>query len=293
MAKTSQQPLFRMPIIVRARGYRLYDRYNKRYLDLYQNNGRAILGHRVDTLQRTLKSTVNRGLLAEYPSIYDGRLEKILKLMFTDYPNFRIYKNRERAMVAISHAVGKGIYPEDIADPAMKTLSKQQRIAFWRPFLSDLPSQPRSSEHDEGTAPEQARPDFLLPILPFPGGFAPEVVCVKRDSLAEKMPPSDMISPFLVDGTVKVLSKLIKASHGINREGSEFQRLIDVFEWNRRGPYINTGLDQVAYTELFKRALNEGILLPPSEKLPIIIPREFSEGELAGFTYFVQTLSGE
>ncbi|MCF7953730.1 MAG: glutamate-1-semialdehyde aminotransferase [Spirochaetales bacterium] len=276
MAKSQEQPLYRMPVIVRARGYRLYDRYNKRYLDLYQNNGRAILGHRIESLQRTLKSTISKGLLAEYPSVYDGRLEKIVKLMFTDYANFRIYKNRERAMVAISYAVGKGVSPDDFADPAMTEIKEHQRLALWRPFLPEM----------------TVKPDFLLPILPFPGGFVPEVVCIKRGSLADKMPPSDMVSPFLVDGLVKVLSKLVQSTHGINREGSEFQRLIDVFEWTRRGPYIDTGLEQVAYVELFKRALNEGILLPPNEKNPIIIPREFSEGELSRFTYFVQTLSG-
>ena len=35
-----------IPRIRRARGYRLYDHHGRRYLDLWQNGGRSLLGHR-------------------------------------------------------------------------------------------------------------------------------------------------------------------------------------------------------------------------------------------------------
>lgn len=266
-----------MPMIVRARGYRLYDLYGKRYLDLFQNNGRAILGHRPEGLRRSLKSTVSRGLMSEYPSVYDGRLEKIVKLMFPEYDLFRIYKNRERAFGAVEHALGMQLDNEDLSDPAMEDVRPQHRAALWRPFLPEM----------------EVKPDFLFPVFPFPGSFAPEVVCVKSASMGSRMPPSDMVSPFLVDGMVKVITQLIRAIKGSKSHGSAFQRLTDVFDWQRRGPYIQTGLDSIAYAELFKKALSEGILLPPGENIPVIVPLEFSEGELEGFTRFVHQLSGE
>ncbi len=277
MTQPFHQQAFKMPMIVRARGYRLYDLYGKRYLDLFQNNGRAILGHRPEGLRRSLKSTVSRGLICEYPSVYDGRLEKVVKLLFPDYNVFRIYKNRERAFGAVEHALDLLIANEDLADPAVEDILPRHRAALWRPFLPET----------------EARPDFLFPVFPFPGSFAPEVVCVKSAAMGSRMPPSDMVSPFLADGMVKVLSQMIRSMKGARSHGSAFQRLTDVFDWKRRGPYIQTGLDPIAYGELFKKALSEGILLPPGEHIPIIVPLEFSEGELEGFTRFVHQLSGE
>lgn len=275
--RSMEQSLYKMPIVVRARGYRLYDLYGKRYIDLYQNNGRAILGHRSEGLLRSMKAVASRGLVSEYPSVYDGRLEKILKLLFPEYPVFRIYRNRERALFALGSALNLLISPDGITDPAMNDAASDVRVSYWRPFL-----------------PEMTRfPEVLLPIFPFPGSFAPEVVCLRDRSTAAMMPPSDMVSPFLLDTLIKTVTKMIKVSRGSGRKSSEFQRLMDVFEWKRRGPYINTGLDSVAYSELCKKALSEGVLLPPGEHLPMIMPREFSDGELEGFTHFVRQMTGD
>ncbi len=275
MAREIDQPTYSMPIIARARGYRLYDLHGKRYIDLFQNNGRAILGHRPEGLSQVMKSTASRGLMAEYPSVYDGRLEKILKLMFPEFLYFRLYANRERTLEALSHAVGSKITHNIIHDPAMSD-SDKGKVAFWRPFLAD-----KKFSHN-----------LLIPIMPFPGNFIPDIVCIRSKLIAAKMPPGDMISPFLIDAMVKAISLLIREMHSTVGEGSEFQRLIDVFTWDRRGPYINTRMDQVSYIELFKKALEMGILLPPGENYPIIIPREFSDGEIEGLTRFVRSMTG-
>ncbi len=264
-----------MPIIARARGFRLYDLKGRRYIDLYQNNGRAILGHRIEGMTQVMKSTASRGLLAEYPSVYDGRLEKILKLMFPEYLYFRLYANRERTLEAVSRAVGGKVGLDSIVDPGMVD-SSRNKVSYWRPFL-----------------PEKSySQDILIPIMPFPGSFAPDIVCIRNKNLVARMPAGDMISPFLIDTLVKTISSLIREMHSPAGKGSEFQRLTDIFTWDRRGPYINTGMDQVAYSELFKKALEMGILLPPGETYPIIIPREFSEGEIEGLTKFVRSMIG-
>ncbi len=275
MGRSVNSDAYIMPIIVRSRGYRLYDRKGRRYIDLYQNNGRAILGHRPPGISQAIKSTVSRGLFAEYPSIYDGRLEKILKLMFTDYPVFRLYANRERTMEALSLALGKRIRGSQILDPAM-TPDTHGQIMYWRPFIPE----------------QQVQPNLLLPTFPFPGSFAPQVVCVRDTELLAKMPPSDMLSPFLLDVLIKTISALIRTMHSPAGYGSEFQRMLDLLEWDRRGPYINTRLDSAAYIEVFKKALEQGVLLPPGENYPIIIPREFSDGEIQGVLRFVRSVNG-
>lgn len=275
MGKSVDNTAYTMPIIVRARGFRLYDKRGRRYIDLYQNNGRAVLGHRPDGFNQVMKSTASRGLFAEYPSIFDGRLEKILKLMFTDYSKFRIYANRERTMEALSQVLGRQVKGSKITDPAM-TDEADEKLMYWRPFIPE----------------QQVKPDLLLPIFPFPGSFAPYVVCVRDVDLLQKMPASDMVSPFLLDGLIKSISLLIRSMHSPTGSGSEFQRLVDILEWDRRGPYINTRLEPVTYAEVFKKALEQGVLLPPGENYPIILPREFSDGEIQGVLRFVRMING-
>ncbi len=55
---------FTIPPIRRARGYRLYDHRGRRYLDLWQNGGHSLLGHRGLHLLSLLKNLMSRGLLA-------------------------------------------------------------------------------------------------------------------------------------------------------------------------------------------------------------------------------------
>jgi hypothetical protein len=110
--------------------------------------------------------------------------------------------------------------------------------------------------------------------------------------MLKKMPASDMVSPFLIDSLIKSVSQLIRTMHSPVGYGSEFQRLIDILEWDRRGPYINTRLESIEYIEVFKKALEQGVLLPPGENYPIIIPREFSEGEIQGVLRFVRSVNG-
>lgn len=50
-----------VPLIRRARGYFLYTPDGRRFLDFYQDNGRAVLGHRSSGMQQVIKSTVSKG----------------------------------------------------------------------------------------------------------------------------------------------------------------------------------------------------------------------------------------
>jgi glutamate-1-semialdehyde aminotransferase len=53
-----------IPPIRRARGFRLYDGAGRRYLDLWQADGNAILGHRGAGMVTAVKAALDRGLAA-------------------------------------------------------------------------------------------------------------------------------------------------------------------------------------------------------------------------------------
>ena len=70
-----------LPRIRRARGYYLYDASGNRILDLFQDGGRAWLGHRPDGLSLQIKNSMSRGVYAPYPSSEEGKFLKALKAL--------------------------------------------------------------------------------------------------------------------------------------------------------------------------------------------------------------------
>ena len=69
-----------IPVIKRARGYRLYSISGRRYVDLALSGGYNLLGHRPTSFINGLKQVCEKGLLSDLPSIYGRRLVKIALL---------------------------------------------------------------------------------------------------------------------------------------------------------------------------------------------------------------------
>jgi len=252
---------YTMPIVVRAQSFYLYDRYGLRYIDFFQNHGRAILGHRPELLQRSLKNTANRGLISEYPSVFGGRLEKLLARLFPDYADFRLYADAQ-----VVRQVAMKVSSDAIYDPAYSPPADHHPVSVWRPYL------------EVGGADSE----LLFPILPFPGSFIPQVVCIKEQALADELPPSDPVSPLLLDLLIKTVATLIRS---LESEEAVAKRksnpLAGLFE--TRGPYGITHLSSSRYREFAQEALRLKVVLPPSADIPLITPGEYSKGDIALF----------
>ncbi|MBN2619272.1 MAG: hypothetical protein JXR64_13250, partial [Spirochaetales bacterium] len=158
-------------IIKRARGHRLYTTKGEKILDLYMDNGRAVLGHRPNGLSLTLKNSIERGLYANYPNIYLNRLVKDLKKRFPAFTYFAILENEDKL---------SRIIPNPIDDPLFTDCSNSN-IAYWRPFL------------------EVPNTNYLVLLYPFPGLNSVTIV-VSKEPLAIE---NDNISPILLSGIVK------------------------------------------------------------------------------------------
>ena len=255
-----------IPEIKRSRGYLLYDTNGNRYLDLYQDSGRAILGHRMEGLSRVVKSTVARGLTASYPSIYTNRVEKGLKLLFPDVTEFRVYGNIERAMAFLSEIEGDSVSKSDFTDFP----SKECRYGIWRPFLN--------------TVLKWHKFDYFIPILPFPGNFNPVVLAVNK--VNNVLAPSDDLSPMICDLLVKSISALKKQT-----EKDSCMEIFNFYSpiWERTGPYLRFKLKGEDYSKLYKKALKNSVLLPPESWLPGIIPCYYENGQLKNFLKMIRS----
>lgn len=252
---------YTMPTVVRAREFYLYDRHGKRYLDFFQNNGRAILGHRPAFIQKAIKSTVSRGLISEYPSVFDGRLEKLLATLFPGHPVIRIYSEKQTAL-----QVARRVRSDAIFDPSCTSGQASRTVSYWRPFLGF------------GGADSV----MLLPILPFPGSFVPQVVCLKEEACTAGLPPSDHVSPLLLDLLIKSTSSLIREMESDETVAKRMDNpLSGLFE--TKGPYGLTGLSESRYEEFAREALALGVMLPPSAEIPFIVPGVYTKGDIQSF----------
>ena len=66
----------------RARGPFLYTEKGKRLTDLYQENGRAILGWGGSSAFTMLKNAIDRGATGSFKTCFSGRLEKSVNALF-------------------------------------------------------------------------------------------------------------------------------------------------------------------------------------------------------------------
>lgn len=259
--RQEQSEGYTMPTVVRARNFHLYDRYGVRYTDFFQNYGRAILGHRPQLIQKAVKSTVSRGLISEYPSVFSGRLEKLLARLFPSFPVIRLYADQQKAV-----QVARLVSDDAIFDPALSIKQASRTVSYWRPFLGF------------GGADSV----MLFPILPFPGSFVPQVVCLKEEACTAAIPPSDCISPLLLDLLVKTVASLMQV---LESEEMVKERMNNPLEgvFDTRGPYGLTGLSDMRYEAFALEALALKIVLPPKADIPFIIPGSYTEGDVRPF----------
>jgi hypothetical protein len=271
-----------VPPIKRARGYRLYDYGGRRYLDLWQNGGYAILGHRFGTLTRVLKSTISRGLIFDLPSIYRRRLLRELEKRYPGFKAFFVFSSLEKALDFVSRVMGKTVSRVDICDPAR---GESGPVSYDRPFLGT-----KASGSD--ALGSSGKPKALLPVFPFKIGASPVILCLGEKpaaavygecELSEPVPgesrPFDesSISPLLLAGLLRSIYDLDRF-----RPPSWYEKplLHSDAGWIQRGPYIAPRFEAKLYSGVFREFLAEGLLLSPRHEVPSILPGEASDGEM-------------
>lgn len=260
------------PRIRRARGYRLYGIDGRRYLDLHQDGGRAILGHRGGRAVTAMKNALSEGLHSSLPSVYEARLIKALARAFPGCRSFRLFASESRALEALSRTLGAPFAPSDIFDPAIGAPpGDRPRVARWRPFL---PAE--CAAWLDGA-------EALLPVLPLAVGEAPAAVCF-RDGQPPGCLESDALPGFLLAGVLAAFSVVLAgdgASGAAPGEGLRpVERVLDSSRsWARRGRYVRALFDAAAYPAIHRQFLQGGVLLGPSHPGPSILPAECSPGE--------------
>jgi hypothetical protein len=260
----------RLPRVRRAREYRLYDDRGRRYLDLWQLDGHAVLGHRPAGASTAMKGVLSRGLAQDLPSAAAARVERALRALLPGHPFVRVYRTLDRCLEALSAACGRPIRVADLVDPVGAALGDpagaasgtDAEVAVWRPFLP---------------WPAYARARALVPVLPFQVCGGPWALCF-RENPAVGVPPSEHVSPVVLEGVARGCAGIARHSPGplvaaLTRAGSP--------SWKVAGVYVTPRFPRDRYPEVFEAFLAAGAVLSPRYECPSVLPAEVSEGEIA------------
>ena len=250
----SELSLLRLvPDVLRAREFRLYTKAG-RLVDLWQNNGAAVLGHTPPSLLRELKNTASRGLYAPFPHFMEARYHKALSRVFPDR-QFLIYS---------------------APPPGLDKLAAEGSAALWRPF-SD-PAEPLK-------VPEN--PPILIPVVPgiqtWRNGL-PLGLCVLAVKDGAAVGNGDFLPPVLLAVAARGIYDLISAAKArANPTYPRIDKALKNSHWQRGGIYLTPRQEpsQTEWAALFRRLLEGGFLLPPHPSQPLILPGVLSPGEEA------------
>ena len=86
--------------VTRARGPFLYTAKNQRLTDMFQENGRAILGWGGGTAFTVLKNVLNRGVTGTYRTDFTYRLQKAVSTMLNSDRKIYLFGDKKSAMEA-------------------------------------------------------------------------------------------------------------------------------------------------------------------------------------------------
>lgn len=264
-----------LPSIRRARFWRLYAEDGRRFLDLWAQGGRGILGARGDALGRVMKENVDRGLSAPLPSVWRGRLEKALLAWKPDYAAVRFFLSEERARAAFDasrsafEALGGAETPSGI--------ERKRSLGIERPMGEYLDSaEYAGASTDRG---EAGKAHTALAILPCPAAWSPAVLLFRDPAEAERI-ESDLVPPQMLAVGTRSLAELSKFS---SRVGEKHWRRADrriAGLFRRAGPWLIPAYPEERHASIFRACLERGLLISPDYALPSLLPGDFDDGEL-------------
>ena len=232
--------------VTRARGCFLYTKKGKRLTDLYQEDGRAILGWEGGNAFTFLKNVLSRGQTGSFICEDVSRLEKAVSKLLNSERNIFFFSTQEhvtKAAISVS----------------------MQNTAVYMPWLSyDM---------------DWSKVDSVILEPPLPWTKTIYILAVKKDV---ELPPviySQCKVPFALQAAItRAIYNLIKEIP-LREEKNWFiydQVLTRYF--TRRGPYLEPKVPEDKYDDFVLHCLDNGIIIHPEAGHNSIIPYGADKG---------------
>jgi hypothetical protein len=263
-----------LPPIRRTRGPRLYAADGRRFLDLWLDDGRDMLGAAGRSIRTYAANASDKGLLHPYPGLYEQRLAKAVLAAWPAFKAVRFYLNEERALAAAARLSGRKADTLELIEAINPDT-----------FRSASGGLPGSS--DGGLvklrlfAPVPQGCNLALARLPCPRPLAPACL-LAADQVQLESEVGDLVPGMMHYAAARAMASYAKVS----QDGSYGEELWKRFDrrmapyFRRSGPYLLPNTEAGNYVEFFDAALEGGALVSPLYEVPSIVPPEFDDGEL-------------
>ncbi len=225
----------RYGFITRARGCFLYTHKSQRLTDMFQENGRAILGWDGKNGTTFFKNMLSKGLTGGFICEDSPRIDKAVSELIGKNCGVSFYINKAEAVKVAVSAGARNI------------------VAYkpWNMEQEDL-----------------AKADAVVIIPPFPWGE--DLVIL---ALADRTAHQGLTIPFaLQTALTRAIYNLI-AELPLRQEKDWFiYDTILTKYWERKGPYLYPKITENKYDDFVKHCLDCSIVINPSYNEPSIIP---------------------
>lgn len=247
-----------IPVVRRARGYRVYLADGRRLVDYHLGGGAYLVGHRPEGVVLRMKNSLAKAPAGAYPGFEVRRLAQAISLWI---PEVSTAACRVFASEGAARTYLRDTHHVDRIAGAFE-IPEEGGAAFWRPFTS---------------VPSAAR--IILPLFPFGGDWGVHVAVVRDETTGVAAGNRGTAPPFLLAGLAAGIHVLL----GMENYSEEHWARFDGPAFERTGPYLFPRWGSEEHGERFFSALRAGFLLPPEHGSPAIVPADLSPGELALF----------
>jgi len=269
-----------LPPIRRARNWRLYGSDGKRYLDMYADGGRTILGRKTGRSGTVAKASVDMGLVSSFPSFWECRLRKAIKDMWPGYAGIRFFNSEAEALCALAEIHGDFSSLPGNSTSLFETLHSFEKTTLFespfREYRTDLAKDPTSFAF--GGA-------FAIGILPLAPAWSFGIVLAREvadlERLAIALPPCSPVPPVKLAVAVRSLADFPTFATGYcEAHWSSIDPFMGAV-FKRSGPWLYPAYPKVDHGRVFASCLAKGIFISPEYEQPSLIPGEFDKGEVA------------
>lgn len=229
--------------VTRARNCFLYTKKGVRLTDLFQENGRAVLGWDGKSSFTFLKNVLNRAQVGSFICEEKPRINKAVSCLLNSECTVFYFSSKKDALQA-----GLSISP--------------QATSVYKPW--------NTNDIDWNTV------DCTIIVPPLPWTDTIYLLAVKNDKLEkqeQKKFPSQIKIPFAMETAVtRSIYNLVKALQEREEKNWFIYDTVVTKYWTRKGPYLFPKISEDKYDEFVKHCLNCELVINPSYNEPSIVP---------------------
>jgi len=280
LSREAADLLSALPPIRRARNWRLYGSDGKRYLDMYADGGRAILGRKTGTSGTVAKASVDMGLVSSFPSFWEKRFEKAILEMWPGFAGIRLFASEAEALLALADMSGDFRLALENSGSLFESLS-----SFEKTIRVESPFGEYRTDREIDPAKLAFGGRFAIGIPPLHPAWSFGIVLALEAADLERLkasgPASSPIPPIKL---AVALRSLADFSAFALRYGEAHWSRMDSFigaVFKRSGPWLYPAYPKADHARVFASCLAKGILISPEYEQPSLVPGEFDKGEAA------------